>query len=75
MKPVMFDAWLARANGSSVEVVKGASGSEDPGAPTPIPLDEVYGCACILKSMIDRSQQDQPAGRLSLMPLDLPILG
>lgn len=75
MKPVMFDAWLARANDSSVEAVKGASGSEDPGAPTPIPLEEVYGCACILKSMIDRSQQDQPAGRLSLMPLDLPILG
>ncbi|CAB3754696.1 hypothetical protein [Paraburkholderia humisilvae] len=75
MKPMMFDAWLARANGSSVEVVKGAAGSEDRAAPTPVPLEEVYECACILKSMIDRSQQDQPAGRLALMPLDLPMPG
>jgi hypothetical protein len=75
MKPVTFEAWLARANGSSVETGMVTADPKGSGATVPVPLEEVYECAFILQSMIERSREDQPVSRLDLLPTDLPMLG
>jgi hypothetical protein len=73
MKPMKFDAWLGQVNSSLVDAEMVALDSS--GATGSVPLEEVHVCAFILKSMIDRSQEGQPASRLSLAPMDLPMPG
>jgi hypothetical protein len=75
MKPMTFDAWLAQADGSSVEKVTGVAGPSGSVTPEPVPPEEVSKCACILMAMIAQSKRDQSAGRFSPGSLALPILG